>query len=272
MFRILQDSLFNPKGLVKQVNRSGWFILLYLIIMALFMSIGNFVAYLSYDNPTINAETTGCSLVENNIVCDGENYDIDNLLYVYGIRVYFLDEESSISDIPNMELDSLVVQGDSVGLYINKTHVGSLPAFSSEYGYTTLEGAFGNVMTVLLVSSLIANILMNLLLILGVALISTIMFTRYRKFIKYKKIFKLTVFAITPVSLLITFFNMLQFDMIIFFILSIVAYRTLFILNRHLYMQMAIRRMQQQTQQHQQNRDVVETQKEDESDNEDQDL
>ena len=51
MFRILQDSIFNPKGLVKQVNRSGWFVLLYLIVLALFMSLGNAVAYISYDNP-----------------------------------------------------------------------------------------------------------------------------------------------------------------------------------------------------------------------------
>jgi hypothetical protein len=269
MFSILQDSIFNPKGLVKQVNRSGWFVFFYLVVMALFMSIGNFVAYLSYDNPTVTEETTGCSLVDNQIVCDGDNYDIDNLFYVYGIRVYFLGESSTIDDIPNMEIDSLVVQGDSVGLYLNKTFVGALGVFSPEYGYTNLDDAFNAVLTILLVSSLVSNFLMNFLLIIGVVLISTIMFSRYRKFIRYRKLFKLTVFAITPVALLITFFNMLQFDMIIFFILSILAYRTLFILNRHLYMQMALRSMQQQQERQQTERDVVETIHEDDLDNED---
>ena len=246
MFKILQDSIFNPKGLVKQVNRSGWFVFLYLVIMALFMSIGMFALYLSYDNPTINEETTGCSLVDNSIVCDGDNYDIDNLFYVYGTRVYFLEEDSTVNDIPNMEIDSLVIQGDSIGLYLNKSLIGSLSIFSAEYGFTTLSEAFSSVLSILLVTSLVSNFLMSLLLIIAVALISTIMFSRYRKFIPYKKLFKLTVFAITPVALLITFYNMLQFNMIIFFILSIVAYRTLFILNKQLYMQMMLRKMQQE--------------------------
>jgi len=245
MFKILQDSIFNPKGLVKQVNRSGWFVFLYLVIMALFMSIGMFVLYLSYDNPIINEEITGCSLVENSIVCDGDNYDIDNLFYVYGIRVYFLEEDSAINDISNMEIDSLVIQGDSIGLYLNKSLIGSVSIFSAEYGYTTLSEGFSSILSILLVTSLVSNFFMNLLLIIAVALISTIMFGKYRKFIPYKKLFKLTVFAITPVALLITFYNMLQFDMIIFFIFSIVAYRTLFILNKQLYMQMMLRKMQQ---------------------------
>ncbi|MBI9008746.1 MAG: hypothetical protein JEZ05_01835 [Tenericutes bacterium] len=271
MFKILQDSIFNPKGLVKQVNRSGWFVLLYLIVMALFMSIGNTITYVSYENPVINDETTGCSLVDNSIVCDGENYDINALFFVYGIRVYFINEDATVDDIPNMELNALVVQDDTVGIYLNKSFVGALSIFSADYGFTTLAAAFSSVLTTLLIASLVSNFIMNLILILGVTLVSTIMFSRYRKFIKYKKLFKLTVFAVTPVVLLITFFNMLQFDMIIFFILSLVAYRTLFSLNRHLYMQMTLRAMQQNHRQNPDDKDVVEIDDEDDLDDLDKD-
>lgn len=267
MFRILQDSLFDPKGLVRQVKRSGWFVFLYLVVMALFMSIGTAIAYLSDDTPLINDETTGCSLVDNSIVCDGENYEVNSLFYVYGIRTYFLNEDMTIDDIPLMEDNCIVIQGDGVEMFLGKSSFGAIPIFASEYGYTSLEAGFGAILTILLVSGLLSNFLMNLGLILAIALISTIMFSRYKKFIKYKKIFKLTVFAVTPVALLITFFNMIEFGMIGFFILSIFAYRTLFILNRHLHMQMTIRRMQQQ----QEDPNVVDSYNEDDFTDEDQD-
>ena len=246
MFRILQDSIFNPKGLVKQVNRSGFFVFLYLLVMAIFMSIGTFVAYAAYENPTFTTETTGCFLQEEAIVCDGDNYDVDNLFYVYGFRVYFLDSDMSIDDIPNLDSDFLIVKGESITFYLNQSAMGSLPVFTDQYGATTLEDGMQTMVQFILITSIASSLITNFFLILAIVLISSLMFIRYKKFIAYKKLFKLITYAITPVALLITFYNLIQFNFIIFFIVSIFAYRTLFTLNRELYTQMMIRLMKQQ--------------------------
>lgn len=265
MFNILHDSIFNPKGLVKQVNRSGWFIFLYLIVMAIFMSLGSFVAYFSYDNSLITSETTGCSLVNHELVCDGENYDLENMFYIYGTRVFFLDKDASITDLSDIGESSIIIQGDSVTLYFNNSPLASEALFSTEYGILTFEEGITTLENFFLITSIVTNLLSNLFLIIMIILISTLMFIRYRKEIKYRKIFKLVTFAVTPVALLITFYNLLQFDSIIFFVLAFFAYRTLFNLNRQLYIQILSRKYAES----QQNEDVIESIDHDDVDSQD---
>ncbi len=243
MFKILQDSLFNPKGLIKQVNRSGWFVFLHIMVMAIFMSIGPFVARASQEDSLMNYETTGCRLEDSVIVCDGENYDVENLFYIQGIRVYFLQQDISADDIQIQEQISVVIQGTTVKMYLGKVQMGDLKVFSSNYELASMEEGIDTLGTALLVTTIFSDILGNLLLIIMIIFISTLMFLRYKKEINFKKIFKLVTFAVTPVALLITFFNLLAFDSIIFFILTIIAYRTLFILNKELYLQIILRKI-----------------------------
>ena len=87
MFNIFADSLFNPKGLVKYVNKKGIFVFFYLLIMAIFLSAGSLINFFSSNNSAITEETTGCRLVNQAVVCDGDNYDIENTFYMYGFNV-----------------------------------------------------------------------------------------------------------------------------------------------------------------------------------------
>lgn len=251
MFQILHDSLFNPKALVKQVNRSGWFIFLHLLMMAVFMSLGIFVAYAAYDNSEITSTNTGCALTEGLVTCDSENFDMNELYYIYGMRVYILNTEDSVDSIANFETQSIVLQNDRATLFVNGSESMSFAVFSGEYDVATFDEGIDLIATFILISGIIGNLLSNFMLITAIVLISSLMFLRYKKVILYKKIFKLVTFAVTPVALLITFYHLLNFDMIFFFILSIFAYRTLYILNRELYLQMMLREMQQDQSSHQ---------------------
>jgi len=267
MFRILQDSLFNPKGLIKQVNRSGWFIVLCLLVMAIFMSLSTYVVYASYESSSFDYESTGCKLVDNKVVCDGENYSLDTIQDVYGIYIYFLNENSTTDDIVTMESECIVIQGDEATLYVGGNSLTSLAIFNSNIGYTSLVEGMKAITSYVLWTSIITSTITNLILIIIIVLIGSLMFLRYKPFIKYKKLFKLVVYGVFPIALLITLYNLLDFNSTIFFILAIFAYRTLFILNRELYKELLIRSIPKQ----EDDPNVVDSYKFDDEDEDDED-
>lgn len=257
MFNIFADSLFNPKGLVKYVNKKGFFIFIYLFLMALLMSIGMIVAIVRYDNSVISEETTGCRIDNYSLVCDGDNYDVNDIFNAYGFRVYFLDSTTDPEDIANMNDNSMFLKGDNMEIYINGQQFYSLPMLSV-YEINNMTELNDMLATFFLIGGIIGSIIQNFLLILAIALLSSLAFLRFRKEIQYKKIFKLVVFAVTPLAVLFTFYNLLQFNDLVFFILMFIAYRSIFVLQRQLYYQLALR--QYQNQQPEQNQeDVVES-------------
>ena len=264
MFNIFADSLFNPKGLVKYVNKRGIFVFFYLLVMAIFLSAGSFINFFSSSNSTITEETTGCRLVSQSIVCDGDNYDATNTFYMYGFRVYVLDEATQVSDITNFGETSIVIKDNYMKIFISNTEISSLDIFSDQYGVTNLSDGIKTIQSSILVASIGVSILSNLALLLVIALFSSITFLRYKKDIRYKKLFRLSVFAITPVALLLTFYNMLHFNDILFFILMFISYRSIFTLQRELFYQTAIRKMKKE-----EDPDVVESIPYDDIDKED---
>jgi hypothetical protein len=79
------------------------------------------------------------------------------------------------------------------------------------------------------------GVLSNLFILLFIILISTIPFLRFKTHIKYGKIFKLLTFAASPMAFLFAIYNLLNFDVFIFFILMLFAYRTVFTLQKEMY-------------------------------------
>ncbi|MBN2540994.1 MAG: DUF1189 family protein [Bacilli bacterium] len=259
MFQILHDSIFNPKGLVKHVTRSGWFVFFYIVIMMLFMTIGAFVYYLGYDNSVVTEDTTGCRVSNGALVCDGTNYDPNNIFDLYGIRVYFLADDASVNDISEMSEVAMVFQGDSVSVYRASTLFISEPIFGITNGsFISFDETVALFGTMFLVIGILSNAFANLALLMVVILISGLMFHRYRYDIVYSKRFKLATYAVTPLVLLITFFNILNFDQLIFFVLAFFAYRPLFVLNRELYMQLMLRKVES-VHQESEEEDVIES-------------
>ncbi len=242
MFKILHDSIFDPKALVKQVKRSGWFVALYILIMAIFMTIGPIVSYFSYENSALDYETTGCRLGDSGLVCDGDNYNPNNFYMLYGIRVFMLSETDSVDMITNLGDSSLVFQGTSMTMYMGTTPLMTSPSYINTELYANIDEAMDSMSTMFLVSGILGSLFMNLLMILVIILVSSLMMLRYRDQISYKNIFKLVTFGVTPLALVITFFHLVNINVWIFFIVALFAYRTLFVLNSELYLQSMLRK------------------------------
>ena len=247
MFRILQDSLLDPKGLLKQLKRSWFFVIMYLFVMALFMSLGTGSYLLSYESSTINQETTGCTLIDNQVTCTSDsNETLDTRFDILDIRVYILNTNQSVSDIETMESISLVIQGDTVGYYIEDSGVIGFKIFNESNNFQSLAEGAAYIENALLIFYLVSVVLSNVVLITIFALLATLMFSRFKNYMSWGRRFKLAVFGSTPIALVITFYNILNFSFLLFFILSIFAYRTFTVLNRHLYMELAKKTMNQQ--------------------------
>ncbi len=247
MFQIVHDSIFNPKGLVKQVKRSWWFVFFYIALMILFMSIGSIILYSGYQNTVMTEESTGCHIASGTLVCDGDNYNPNNLFNMYGIQVYFLSSDDSVDDISEMAAISLVFQNGNVSFYQNSQLTMSQPFFSlPSNSQFSLEDFVSMFSMAFLILGIVSNILSNALVLIAIILISTLMFYRYRTQITYAKRFKLTTYALTPLVLWITLYGVVGFDPIIFFVVAFFAYRPILVLNRELYAQVLMRNMPQQ--------------------------
>lgn len=269
MFNIFKDSLFDPKGLVKYVNKKGFFVFIYFIILAIFMSAGPIVNIAKQSNSTFTEENTGCTIVNESVVCNGDNYDIDNVFYLNGFRVFFLNESDTIDVIDDLGMQSVVIQGESLSIYFGDTSYYQFDFFDL-YDVETIEEGMDSLASFFLIGGIVGVVIQNIVLLLVVVLISSLAFLRFRKEIRYRKIFKLVIFAVTPLAVLFTFYGLFDINEIVFFILMFIAYRPIFTLQREILSRSAIRSYNKQHQQDSNNMDdVVESYKYDEVETED---
>lgn len=271
MFNIFKDSLFDPKGLVKYTNKKGFFVFIYFLILALFMSSGAIVNIIKTNNSVFSDEITGCRIVDDSLVCDGDNYDSDNLFYLSGFRVYFLAEADTIDDITDFDFQSIVIQEDNIGIYIGESNLYRIN-FLSLYEFDNITDLMDSLGNFILIGFISGVIIQNIILLFVIVLISSLAFIRFRKEIKYRKILKLCIFAITPLAILFTFYGLFPISDIIFFILLFLAYRPIFSLQREIMSRQAIRKFNEQQRQDDNpysDDDVVESYKYDEVESED---
>ena len=184
----------------------------------------------------ITSESTSCFYQNEGLVCNGETYSPSEEYNIYGFTTFFLDSNDSTSEIGIMPDQSMVFSNKSLTFYQGNQVLSTID-ISTIIETDGFNGAVIFVGKILLVMSLILSFLGNMLMLLVVALISTIPFFRLKRFIPYRKIYKLVIFAISPFAVLMTFYNLINFDQWIFFILMLVAYRSVFQLQRELYFQ-----------------------------------
>ena len=272
MFNIFKDSLFDPRSLVKYANKKGFFVFFYFLILAILMSAGPIVNIIKQTNSVFTEENTGCSIVDGNLVCDGENYDKENIFYLNGFRVYFLNETDSATDLGDIDFQSVIIQEDSVGIYIGEANLYEIN-FLSIYDIETIPDLMDSLGNFFLIGWISGVIIQNLVLLLVIVLISSLAFIRFKREIKYRKILKLCIFAVTPLAILFTFYGLFAINEIIFFILMFIAYRPIFTLQREIMNRAALRKFNEQQNQSdfqkQNDDDIVESYKYDEVDSED---
>ncbi|MGI6392695.1 MAG: DUF1189 family protein [Candidatus Izemoplasmatales bacterium] len=239
MYNIAKDSIFQPKELLNYRHKSGWFTTLYLLVLALFVSLSAIIHYGWYKgNTVITTETTGCTIRSGELVCDQAAYEPGNKFHLYGYSIHFLASDDQVSSIINlMDQQSLVFKGNSMSLYFDGEKKAEVPVFSQSSASLNFDIFFQSIKTGLLLGLLLFHFLGNLFLLLMIGLVSTLPFIRLKKFIPYKTIFKLVIFALTPTALLMTIYNLLDFSEIIFFLLLLIGYRSIYQLQRELHFQ-----------------------------------
>jgi len=246
MYNIIRESIINPKGLIKYHSKKGWFVTLYILFLAVLLSISMFVFLLAYDNPVVNNQTTSCEVVDNTFVCQ-ENDNLNTEFNVYGVPMYFLTEAQDVRDVDIEELDvAIIVQGDQAFYRFGTSTMTALDIS----GYESVSDFYNGIKTTIALSMIIFTILQNIAIMLFIILVSTIPFLRFRKEIRYKKIFKMVTFAATPIAILLLINNMLNFGTLIFFILMFLGYRSIFSLQKELYVRSMIKKQRENQQRH----------------------
>ncbi len=237
MYNVFKDSIISPKNLLNYRNKKGFFTFMYLIILTILVSIGGFIYYLKMPNPqTLSSEIDFCEYTDTGLSCQGNEYDPTKSYEIYGFSTYFLDDQDSISSIGTMPSQSIVFSNKSLTFYQGNQALSSID-LSPMLATSDLSEIIVFIGKIMLTVFLTLTFIGNLVMLLVVALISTIPFLRLKKFIPFRKIYKLVIFAITPFAVLMTFYNLINFSQWIFFILMLVAYRSVFQLQRELYYQ-----------------------------------
>jgi hypothetical protein len=241
MYNIIRESILNPKGLIKFHSKKGWFVFLYILFLAVLLSISMFVFLLAYDNPTVNDQTTSCQVVDNSFVC-AENDNLNTQFEVYGVPMFFLTDSQDVRDVNVEELDvAIIVQGDQAFYRFGTSTMTALDIS----GYESVADFYSGIKTTIAISMIVFTLFQNIAIILFIILVSTIPFLRFRKQIRYKKIFKMVTFASTPIAILLLINNMLNFGTLIFFILMFLGYRSIFSLQKELYVRSMVKKQRE---------------------------
>jgi hypothetical protein len=253
MYNIIRESITSPKELIKYHRKKGWFVFLYLFIFAIFMSLNIILVVVANNNPTINDEVTDCQSIGGSFVCQETPIDDQNyVLYedtIFAIDMYFLSDSQSLDDVePSNTTNQLVVKDDTAYFHIYNTQTFELDVRDFE----STGQLVSVIKTSMAASMILFSIVESLLVILFIVLLSTLPFLRFKKHIRYKKIFKMVAFAATPIYIILMIRNLLNFDTFIFFILMFIGYRSIFVLQKELYIRSLIHEQNKRQQSHQQ--------------------
>jgi hypothetical protein len=227
MHNLITDSLLFPQNLLKYRQKSGLFVFFFVLIMALFVSLDGIIFFIGYSgNSTVTTATTGCTFEGGALSCQGADYAPDHRFAYFGYSLYFLEEGDVLTD---PESQRIVLQTSSLRIFANGTELYQWD-LSMAMTDTSFDDFFATLTTAVRWSGGVFLIISNILVILGIALMTSLSFLRIARFVRYKVIFKLVLFALTPFVLLLTLYNLLEFHLIIFFLLMAISYRSVFVL------------------------------------------
>ncbi|MBU0997862.1 MAG: DUF1189 domain-containing protein [Firmicutes bacterium] len=239
MYTVMKDSLFEPKKILNHRNKSLFYVFTYLVLLAILMSLGTIVFYLGYgENSTITSVSTGCSIEQGMLVCEGDNDLGPEEFNLYAISIFFLAEGEESSNLSALSSNYMIIQGNSLSVYsAQKLYFsGSIGPLMERAG--TFDSFIDSFQSIFLIGFILVGIFSNIIILIIFVLISTLPFIGLIKHIKFKKIFTLTVFATTPVAFVMTFYGLLGLPDVLFLILLFVSYRSLFVLRRELSYQL----------------------------------
>lgn len=232
MYGLLRDSILFPQNLLAYRNKRFWFIFVYVLILSALVSMPIIIRVAGYSgNSDISTALTGCSVTEGSLVCEGTAYDPDRAYAFFGYSAYFVNPGDMISE---PAANRLVFQGDRMYLYMDgvqtvRANVSSLLVLTSATSFDGMMAGFESLVRYLSAPYAIFG---TLILLLSFALLGTLFFSRLFAFVRFAVIYKLVLFAMTPVALFLLFNNLLALDPILFWVLLFISYRSVFVLQQ----------------------------------------
>jgi hypothetical protein len=235
MYNLIHDSIIQPKNILLYRNKSGWFTTFYLLFLVLLVSISTFVYVFGYNSSSVmTSEATSCSFVNDEFFCTTEGIREFDLS---GYTLYIFNKEETIPS--NIRDNALIFKGSTFTIYAEQTMLFSLPV-PTRYIQSGFDDFFEFFHTTLKIGLIVNSLISNLFFLLFVVFISTFSFMRIRQFIPYGKIFKLVVFATTPLAFLLAIYHLLALPDLVFFLFILIGYRSVFALQRELFFQTSI--------------------------------
>ncbi|MGE0003863.1 MAG: hypothetical protein AB7S88_05340 [Candidatus Izemoplasmatales bacterium] len=236
MYNVMKDSLFEPKKILNYRNKPFWFVAIYVLFLAVLMSIGTVVYGLAPAQNVLPTEaTSGCRIDVETIVCDGENYVEGEGFQIVGIGIYFYSEDATpaINDI--FDSVAFVLKGSTMTMVVSNT-----PSYEVDITpYITLAGDFDSFVKLLHTQMIwmlsLAEVLRNIVVFLIYTWIATLPLLPFKRFYSYKTLFKLVLFAATPFAVAMTFLSFIIVSQWVLMISLIVSYYSLIILRNSMF-------------------------------------
>lgn len=239
MYNVIRESITSPKEIIKYHRKKGWFVFLYILFFTLLISLDIFLLIIVNNQPTFNDTTTECQIIDATLVCD-DSETRETTWNIYGIPIHLLSESQQIEDV-NDDYYYISVQNQSITYRFGS---GSFYQMSLA-GFDNTTEMYRFIQTSILIPLIFATVIQNMLIIIFIILISTIPFIRFRKEIRYKKIFKMVAFAATPIYIILAINNLMDLNVIIFFILMFIGYRSIFTLQKEIYVRSMIKKQRE---------------------------
>ncbi|MDP3130569.1 MAG: hypothetical protein Q8N15_04435, partial [Bacillota bacterium] len=118
MYKILTDGLLHPRQLLAYRNKSGWFVLAFFALLAIFATIGQGMYYVSYgQNSDFLPANTACEYVGGTLLCDDAEHDYTEPLDFFGSDAYFLPSGVDVATIGLAAGTALVFQDEYVAFF-----------------------------------------------------------------------------------------------------------------------------------------------------------
>jgi len=262
MFNRVRDSIIYPKEIIKYRKDSMFFVIFYLMFFALLLSTRTAIEVARYDGlshsykehiqETMTVVENDCVIVEAVLSCDGEHV-IE--LYEDGVFTVYLDSNEilNFNEYDDGEY-AVIIHGDGVyisvyGLSGFKYPISDMPdeLHNLDFNDQTLDESvfYETVFTgvdelIISYKGIWGSILIGLEFLLGIVfylifvLISSLFLRSRYKFFSYKESFILTTYSSTALFVILTFYYLLDLNLIYLIILILVSFRQNGIMNREI--------------------------------------
>lgn len=262
MFKRVRDSLVYPAEILRYRKDHILLVLIYLLFFAALLSTRTVIDVIKFDGlaevtkeevkEEINNIDNNCAIASAKLICDGEH-----LISTYSDTMYtvYLDSNEVInySEYPDNEY-SVIIHDEGVYLYVFGINTIMIPldempltlqnidfndqvndptAFYNSLfiGIDELILSYKNVWGVALI---LVEMVISIAFYMIFILFSSFFMKRRYKIIPYKETFTMTVYSSTSLYIILTFYSLLNLNIIIVVVLLFISFRQNNILNREI--------------------------------------